>query len=312
MSNRTLSPPSPPGPQQAPAPDAAVPFTRASRRARLSGLLAERILVLDGAMGTMLQAYEFDEAGYRGDRFRDHPRDLRGDNDLLTLTQPDAVRAVHAGYLDAGADIISTNSFTATRIAQADYGLDDEVVRDLNATAARLARAAADAAEARDPGRPRFVAGALGPTNRTASISPDVGDPAARAVTWLELQEAYHDAAAALVEGGADILLIETIFDTLNAKAAIFARRDPVRRARRAAAGHRVRDHRRRVRSDALGADGRGVLAQHPPRRPAGRRAQLRPRAEAAARAPRRAGAHRRPARVGLSERRPPERAGWL
>ena len=225
MSNRTLSPPSPPsppGPQQAPAPDAAVPSTRASRRARLSGLLAERILVLDGAMGTMLQAYEFDEAGYRGDQFRDHPRDLRGDNDLLTLTQPDAVRAVHAGYLDAGADIISTNSFTATRIAQADYGLDDEVVRDLNATAARLARAAADAAEARDPGRPRFVAGALGPTNRTASISPDVGDPAARAVTWLELQEAYHDAAAALVEGGADILLIETIFDTLNAKAAIF------------------------------------------------------------------------------------------
>ena len=186
-------------------------------------MLAERILVLDGAMGTMLQAYAFDEAGYRGDRFREHPRDLRGDNDLLTLTQPDAVRAVHAAYLDAGADIVSTNTFTSTRIAQADYGLDDAVVRDLNVTAARLARAAADAAEARDPGRPRFVAGALGPTNRTASISPDVGDPAARAVSWVELQDAYHDAAAGLVEGGADILLIETIFDTLNAKAAIFA-----------------------------------------------------------------------------------------
>ncbi len=220
MSNRTLSPP--PNEPDTSDPDAVTPFTRATRSARLSGLLAERILVLDGAMGTMLQAYEFDEAGYRGDRFRQHPRDLRGDNDLLTLTQPDAVRAVHAGYLDAGADIISTNTFTATRIAQADYGLDDAVVRDINLTAARLARAAADVAEARDPARPRFVAGALGPTNRTASISPDVGDPAARAVSWIELQEAYHDAAAGLVEGGADILLIETIFDTLNAKAAIF------------------------------------------------------------------------------------------
>ena len=220
MSNRTLSPPLSDRPTS--EPDAAAPFTRASRRARLSRMLAERILVLDGAMGTMLQAYGFDEAGYRGDRFREHPRDLRGDNDLLTLTQPDAVRAVHAAYLDAGADILSTNTFTSTRIAQADYGLDDAVVRDLNVTAARLARSAADAAEARDPGRPRFVAGALGPTNRTASISPDVGDPAARAVGWVELQDAYHDAAAGLVEGGADILLVETIFDTLNAKAAIF------------------------------------------------------------------------------------------
>ena len=221
MSNRTLSPPL--GESRTSEADAAAPFARTSRRARLSGMLAERILVLDGAMGTMLQAYGFDEGGYRGDRFREHPRDLRGDNDLLTLTQPDAVRAVHAAYLDAGADIVSTNTFTSTRIAQADYGLDDAVVRDLNVTAARLARAAADAAEARDPGRPRFVAGALGPTNRTASISPDVGDPAARAISWAELQDAYHDAAAGLVEGGADILLIETIFDTLNAKAAIFA-----------------------------------------------------------------------------------------
>ncbi len=174
-------------------------------------------------MGTMLQAHEFDEAAFRGDRFRDHPKDLRGDNDLLTLTRPAAVQAIHAAYLDAGADIVSTNTFTSTRIAQADYGLDTTIVRELNVTAARLARAAADAAEAAEPGRPRFVAGALGPTNRTASISPDVGDPAARGVTWPELEEAYHDAAAGLVEGGADILLIETIFDTLNAKAAIFA-----------------------------------------------------------------------------------------
>ena len=218
--SKTLSPP-------IPTPDTGVrdapPLTRASRAARLGGLLSERILVLDGAMGTMLQAYAFDEAAHRGARFRDHPRDLKGDNDLLSLTQPDAVHAIHAGYLDAGADIISTNTFTATQIAQADYGLDAVVVREMNVAAARLARAAADAAEARDPGRPRFVAGALGPTNRTASISPDVGDPAARAVTWAELQSAYHDAAAGLVEGGADILLVETIFDTLNAKAAIFA-----------------------------------------------------------------------------------------
>ena len=214
---------SPPIPTSKAAGDDAHPWTRASRWARLEGLLSERILVLDGAMGTMLQARAFDEAAHRGARFRDHPRDVKGDNDLLSLTQPDAVRAIHAGYLDAGADIISTNTFTATRIAQADYGLDRAVVLEMNVAAARLARAAADAAEAREPARPRFVAGALGPTNRTASISPDVGDPAARAVSWAELQAAYHDAAAGLVEGGADLLLVETIFDTLNAKAAIFA-----------------------------------------------------------------------------------------
>ena len=221
MSNRTLSPPTSSAPSSVSKGPA--PFTRSTRRALLPRLLAERILVLDGAMGTMLQAHEFDEAAFRGDRFRDHPKDLRGDNDLLTLTRPAAVQAIHAAYLDAGADIVSTNTFTSTRIAQADYGLDTTVVRELNVTAARLARAAADAAEAAEPDRPRFVAGALGPTNRTASISPDVGDPAARGVTWSELSEAYHDAAAGLVEGGADILLIETIFDTLNAKAAIFA-----------------------------------------------------------------------------------------
>jgi 5-methyltetrahydrofolate--homocysteine methyltransferase len=224
VTNRTLQPPpsSPTRPAADAEAEAAIAWTRATRRARLDGLLAERILVLDGAMGTMLQAHQFDEAGYRGNRFRDHPRDLKGDNDLLCLTQPDAVRGVHAGYLDAGADIVSTNSFTATRIAQADYGFDPAIVREMNVTAARLAREAADAAERADPDRPRFVAGALGPTNRTASISPDVSDPAARAVSWGELQEAYHESAAGLVEGGADILLIETIFDTLNAKAAIF------------------------------------------------------------------------------------------
>jgi 5-methyltetrahydrofolate--homocysteine methyltransferase len=199
------------------------PFTRATRTPLLSKLLGERIVVLDGAMGTMLQAHAFSEEDFRGDRFRDHPRDLRGDNDLLCLTQPEAVTAIHAAYLDAGADIISTNSFTATRIAQSDYGFGPEVVRDINVAAARLARDAADAAERADPERPRFVAGSLGPTNRTASISQDVSDPAARSVTWSDLQVAYREAATGLVEGGADILLIETIFDTLNAKAAIFA-----------------------------------------------------------------------------------------
>ena len=174
-------------------------------------------------MGTMLQAHRFTEADFRGERFRDHPRDLRGNSDLLCLTQPAAVAAIHAAYLDAGADILSTNSFTATRIAQADYGFDPETVRDLNVAAARLARDAADAAEAAEPGRPRFVAGSLGPTNRTASMSSDVGDPAARSVTWEELEVAYRESAAGLLEGGADILLIETIFDTLNAKAAIAA-----------------------------------------------------------------------------------------
>jgi 5-methyltetrahydrofolate--homocysteine methyltransferase len=198
-------------------------WTRASRRSRLDGLLAERILVLDGAMGTMLQGHEFDEAAYRGERFRDHPHDLRGNNDLLTLTQPAAVRAIHAAYLDADADVLSTNTFTSTRIAQADYGLGRDVVYELNVAAARLARDAADAAERADPDRPRFVAGAMGPTNRTASLSRDVNDPAARSVTWGELEEAYREAATGLIEGGADLLLIETIFDTLNAKAAIFA-----------------------------------------------------------------------------------------
>jgi 5-methyltetrahydrofolate--homocysteine methyltransferase len=206
------------------SPDAArPPRSREERAALLPSLLAQRILVIDGAMGTLIQSYELDEAGFRGDdaRFRDHPRDLRGDNDLLSITQPAIVRAIHDAYLDAGADIIETNTFTATRIAQADYALED-VVREMNASAARIAREAADAAEAAEPDRPRFVAGALGPTNRTGSISPDVNDPSARNVTFEELAAAYQEAAEGLIEGGADLLLIETIFDTLNGKAAIF------------------------------------------------------------------------------------------
>jgi 5-methyltetrahydrofolate--homocysteine methyltransferase len=204
-----------------PRPTHTTPFTRETRLAGLPGLLRERILVLDGAMGTLLQRHAFTEEDFRGTRLADHDRDVRGDNDLLCLTQPDAVREVHRAYLAAGADIVSTNSFTATRIAQADYNLG-HLARELNEAAARLAREAADEAEARD-GRPRYVAGSLGPTNRTGSLSPDVNDPAARNVSFEELAEAYREAAEGQVAGGADLLLVETVFDTLNAKAAIFA-----------------------------------------------------------------------------------------
>ena len=197
------------------------PFSRSSRLARLQGLLKARILVLDGGMGTLVQAYTLTEADFRGERFRDHPRDLRGNTDLINLTRPDIVAAIHGAYLDAGADIIETNTFTATRIAQADYGLE-QVVAEINREGARIARQAADAAESADPSRPRYVMGSLGPTNRTASISPDVTNPGARNVTFEQLAEAYAEAARGLIEGGADLLVIETIFDTLNAKAAIF------------------------------------------------------------------------------------------
>ena len=196
--------------------------TREERLLLLRPLLRERILVLDGATGTLIQRYGLTEADFRGLRFRDHHCDLRGDNDLLCLTRPDVVRAVHDAYLAAGADIISTDTFTATRIAQADYGLEG-VAYEMHVEAARIARAAADAAEAREPNRPRFVAGSLGPTNKTASISPDVADPAARSVSFEELAEAYAEAARGLLLGGADLLMVETIFDTLNAKAAIYA-----------------------------------------------------------------------------------------
>ncbi len=195
-----------------------------ARRARndaLPDLLRERILVLDGATGTLLQGHALDEAGFRGERFAEHPRDLKGANDLLSLTQPDIVREMHRQYLAAGADIITTNTFNATRVSMADYALEPWVA-EMNRESARLAREAADEAEAAD-GAARYVLGSLGPTSRTASLSPDVNDPGARNTSFEELADAYLEAARALVEGGADILAIETIFDTLNAKAAIFA-----------------------------------------------------------------------------------------
>jgi 5-methyltetrahydrofolate--homocysteine methyltransferase len=183
----------------------------------LAQAAAHRILVMDGAMGTMIQDQRPDEAAYRGTRFADHPSDLAGNNELLSLTQPDMIRAIHAAFLEAGADILSTNTFSATRISQADYGLEGHAV-EMNRASARLAREAVAAC-----GRRAWVAGAIGPTNQTASISPDVNDPGYRAVTFDGLAAAYGEAARALIEGGVDILLVETIFDTLNAKAALFA-----------------------------------------------------------------------------------------
>ena len=193
-----------------------------SRTDLLNTHLAQRILILDGAMGTMIQSYKLEEADYRGERFADFAHDLKGNNDLLCLTQPQIIKTIHAEYLAAGADILETNSFNATSISMADYHME-HLVAELNFAAARLAREAADEATAANPAKPRFVAGVLGPTSRTATISPDVNDPGFRNVTFDQLRVAYLEAIDALVKGGADILMVETIFDTLNAKAALFA-----------------------------------------------------------------------------------------
>ena len=193
------------------------PYTRG---ALLPELLRQRIVILDGAMGTMIQRYKLTEADYRGERFKDHPKDLKGNNELLQFTRPDVISEIHDQYLAAGADIIETNTFGATRVAQDDYGLAS-VAREMNVVAARLAREACDRHST--PDKPRFAAGALGPTPRTASISPDVNDPAARNVSFDELKDSYLEQASGLLEGGCDLFLVETIFDTLNAKAAIFA-----------------------------------------------------------------------------------------
>ncbi|MES2671008.1 MAG: homocysteine S-methyltransferase family protein [Pseudomonadota bacterium] len=218
------------------------PWLAPGRVARLEAALRERILVLDGGMGTMIQQYELGEDDYRGARFAagfdaqaiaDHShapgcpcghdsRDQKGNNDLLSLTRPDIIGSIHSAYLDAGADLIETNTFNSTTISLADYGLE-HLAREFNETGARLAREACDAAEAADPSRPRFVVGVLGPTSRTASISPDVNRPGFRAITFDELRTTYREATEGLIDGGADVIMVETIFDTLNAKAALFA-----------------------------------------------------------------------------------------
>ena len=217
-----------------------LPWHNPTRAEALQRALGERILVIDGAMGTMIQRHELAEADYRGTRFAggfDHQHapeghthgpgcgcahDQRGNNDLLSLTRPEVIEAIHRDYLGAGADLIETNTFNSTAISLADYGLQ-HLARELNEAGARLARAACDAAEAGEAGRPRFVIGVLGPTSRTASLSPDVNRPGFRAISFDELREAYREAADGLIDGGADVLMVETVFDTLNAKAALFA-----------------------------------------------------------------------------------------
>ncbi len=185
-------------------------------------IIKERILVLDGAMGTMLQRHKFSEEDFRGDRFKDWSSPLQGNNDLLSLTQPDAIEKVHKKYFAAGADIVETNTFSSTTIAMADYHME-ELVYELNYESARIAKKVAVEFTAKEPEKPRFVAGSIGPTNKTASMSPDVNDPGFRAVSFDELRIAYKQQVEALLDGGVDILLVETIFDTLNAKAALFA-----------------------------------------------------------------------------------------
>jgi 5-methyltetrahydrofolate--homocysteine methyltransferase len=192
-------------------------YTRAQQ---LPEILQHRIAILDGAMGTMIQRFKLSEAQYRGERFKDFHKDVKGNNELLSLTRPDVIRDIHEGYLAAGADLIETNTFGATTVAQADYDMAD-LAFEMNLASARIARAACD--KFSTPDKPRFVAGALGPTPKTASISPDVNDAGARNVNFEELRAAYYQQTQALVEGGADVLLVETIFDTLNAKAALFA-----------------------------------------------------------------------------------------
>lgn len=197
-------------------------MTHSDRSALLREAVAKRILLLDGATGTMIQRHELGEADYRGERFKDYASDLKGNNDLLVLTQPEIIRSIHDGYFEAGSDIVETNSFNGTSISLSDYGMA-ELAREINVAGATLAREAADHWSAKTPEKPRFVAGAIGPTNRTASISPDVGNPGYRNVMFDELVEAYTEQVGGLIEGGVDILLVETIFDTLNAKAAGYA-----------------------------------------------------------------------------------------
>ena len=217
-----------------------LPWFNPARAEALQAALRERILVIDGAMGTMIQQHSLQEADYRGDRFaegfdrlHDLPahahapdcgcsHDQRGNNDLLSLTRPDIIEAIHADYLAAGADLVETNTFNSTTLSLSDYGLQ-HLARELNETGARLARAACDVAEAKTPDKPRFVIGVLGPTSRTASLSPDVNRPGFRAVSFDDLRVAYREAADGLIDGGADVLMVETVFDTLNAKAALFA-----------------------------------------------------------------------------------------
>ena len=280
------------------------------KRTELLALARERILVLDGAMGTMIQALEYDEAAFRGERFKDFHRDLRGNNDLLILTQPKAIEDIHADYLRAGADIVATNTFSSTSIAQADYDLSS-IAYEMNREGAKLARAAAVRVSAED-GKPRFVAGAIGPTNRTASISPDVSSPGFRAVTFDDLRTAYGEQINGLLDGGADLLLLETIFDTLNAKAALYAIAEITEARGHRRAGDDLRHHHRQIRPPALRAIARGVLEFGAPRQTDHHRLQLRTRRRRPACARRRHRARRRYVGLRLSQCGPAQRVRRL
>jgi methionine synthase I (cobalamin-dependent) len=281
-------------------------------RTLLEDLARQRILILDGAMGTMIQSHGLEEADFRGRLLADHPADLKGNNDILNLTRPDVIGGIYRGYLEAGADIITTNTFNGTSVAQSDYGTG-HLVREINLAAARLAREACDEATAANPDRPRFVAGSLAPTNRTCSISPDVNDPGHRNITFNELVAAYGEEAAALLDGGADLLMIETVFDPLNAKAAVFAIEQLL--VKRGLADFPVwvsGDHHRRQRAHSHGANTGGLLDQPAPRQPGGLRPQLRPgRHGHAALRGRDLGLRRHPG-LGSPQRRPAQRTGRI
>ncbi len=268
-------------------------------------LARERILVLDGAMGTMIQGLQFDEAAFRGERFKDFHRDVRGNNDLLILTQPKAIEDIHYAYLRAGADIVATNTFSSTSIAQADYDMAD-IAYEMNREGAKLARNAANRATA-DDGKPRFVAGALSPTNRTASISPDVANPGYRAVTFDDLRLAYSEQINGLLDGGADLLLVETIFDTLNAKAALYAIAEISEGARHLCADHDFRHHHRQIGTTAVRSVAGSVLVLGAARFAHHHRLQLRARRGRFARPYCRHRPRRRRACLRVSERGPAE-----
>jgi len=249
-----------------------IPYKNPEQVERLEQLMARRILVLDGAMGTMIQARALDEEDFRSERLAGHRKPLKGNNDLLSLTRPDVILDIHRSFLEAGADFVETNTFNATSISQADYDTV-ELVRELNRASARLARTAVDDQMAAEPDRECFVLGALGPTNRTASLSPDVNRPDYRNITFDQLRTAYAEAALGLIEGGSDLLIVETVFDTLNCKAALFGIAESTGLP---AAGHHLRNHRRRQRQDAVGPDGRSLLELDPTQPSVRRRPELR------------------------------------
>ncbi len=284
-----------------------MPDHRPDATAALTELLHERIVVLDGAMGTAIQRDRPDEAGYRGERFADWPSDLQGNNDLLTLTQPDIIAGIHREYLEAGADVIETNTFNANRVSLADYGMED-LAYELNLEAALLARRVCDEMTRETPDRPRYVGGALGPTTRTASISPDVNDPGARNVSWDQLVAAYLEAARGLVDGGSDLHLHRDDLRHAQRQGGDLRRRAALRRAGSPLAGDHLRHDHRRVGTHAVGPGHRGVLGLRAPRPPARDRAQLRPRGQGDAPLHRRDVPPRRQLRLLLPQRRPAQR----